>query len=328
LTSFDGKLYSLLLYSGVLVLMALAAVYIPLFYILAVILMPLPPALLVRRLDLRYGLAALLLAGILLFLATGHFQMVLLITLQAGPLGILLGLLFKNRVPAGRSLAVTILSSVVMTAATFALMYFLTGFNPFDPDQLDRSIFDQMKSEMAALSAEGVSPDNIRELERVMVQVEASWPVLATSSVIIWVIISSFFTYAITRFYMARQGFPVPSAVPFARWRLPWYVIWGVIAGLALLLAGDETGTAGLRRAGMILLWVTGFILAVLGASVTTFYLKRWLPFRAARVALAVGLVLVAHITVVALVTLGLTDTILNIRRLSADGRTPEEEEK
>lgn len=322
----DRKLYILMVYSAVLILMALAAVYIPFFYIPAVILMPLPTALLVRRLDLRFGLAALLLAGVILFLATGHMQLVLLITLQTGPLGVLLGLLFKNGVPAGRSLAVTILSSVAITAATFLLMYSLTGFNPFAPNQVDRSMFDQMKSQIAALTAEGLSPDNIRELEDAVEQVEAAWPVLAASSAIIWVIISAFLSYKVTRFYMARQGFQVPPAVPFTRWKLPWYIIWGVIAGLALLLAGDEMGIAGLDQAGKIILWVTGFILAVLGASTFTFFLNKWMPFRAARVAVAAGLVLIFHITVVALVTLGLIDTILNLRRLSADGRTPEEE--
>jgi len=327
--AFNKKIRTFSVYSAALIIMALAAVYIPLFYIAAVILMPLPLALLVRRLDLWYSLAALLLTGVMLFMVTGRLQMAMLITLQTGPLGILLGLLFKNGVTAGRTLVVAISTSVAITGVTFLLMYLLTGSSPFSLDQVDRSMFHQMKQEIAALYAEGMDQDNIKELELVVDRIEALWPVLAASSSIIWIMVSTFFSYSVTRVSMARLGFHVPPADPFSRWRLPWYIIWGVIAGLALMLAGDETGAAGMTQAGKIILYVTGFILAVLGASVTTFYLKRWVSSRTARLLAVAVLVIFANIfTVVALVTLGLTDTILNIRRLSADGRTPEGEEK
>lgn len=326
--AFDRKILACAGYFAALIPMALAAVYSPLFYGAAVLLMPLLLALLVRRLDLRYGLAALLLTGAVLFMVTGHLQIVLLITFQTGPLGILLGLLFKNGVTAGRTLVAAIFMSVVITAVTFLLMYFLTGSSPFAPDQVDRSMFYQMKREIAALSAEGMNPDSIKEMELAVDRIETAWPVLAASCTIIWIIVSTFFTYSMTRRSMIRLGFNVPPAGPFSRWRLPWYTIWGVIAGLSLMLAGDGAGYAGMDQAGKIILWVTGFILAVLGASVTTFYLKRWLSSRAARLVALAVLIIFAHITVVALVTLGLTDTILNIRRLSADGRTPEGEEK
>lgn len=323
----NEKIRTFSVYSAALIIMALAAAYIPLFYIAAVILMPLPLALLVRRLDLRYSLAALLLTGVVLFIVTGRLQMALLITLQTGPLGILLGLLFKNGVTAGRTLVAAISTSVAVTGVTFLLMYLLSGSSPFALDQVDRSMFSQMKQEIAVLYAEQLDPDTIKELELVVDRMEAVWPVLAASSNVIWIMVSTFFTYSVTRVSMARLGFHVPPAVPFSRWRLPWYIIWGVIAGLALMLAGDEAGAAGMTQAGQIILWVTGFILAVLGASVTSFYLKKWLSSRAARLVVVAGLVIFANIfTVVALVTLGLTDTILNIRRLSADGRTPEGE--
>jgi uncharacterized protein YybS (DUF2232 family) len=207
-------------------------------------------------------------------------------------------------------------------------MYFLTGVSPFAPDQVDHSMFDQMRREIADLSAQGMNPDNIKELDLVVDRVEAVWPVLAAASTIIWIMVSTFFTYSVARRSLARLGFQVPPAVPFTRWRFPWYIIWGVIAGLALRLAGDEFGSAGMTQAGNIILWVAGFIMAVLGAAVAGFYLKKWLSSRAARLMVVAGLIIFAHITVVVLVTMGLTDTILNIRRLSPDGRTPEEEEK
>ncbi|MFZ5649737.1 MAG: DUF2232 domain-containing protein [Bacillota bacterium] len=316
-----------------LMLLSLATVYVPVLSLMTSLLIPVTLALMVRRLDLRYALAALLLVMVLLSLVTVRVQPVLVLAIQTGPLGILLGLLFKNHVPAGRALAVAVGFGLVSAVGLFAAVYAFTGNNPFVLDQMDRQVFDLERRLLRELSspggpAEGLDPASVREMEKVVDRLEAAWPVISTSFISIWFMFSAAVTFWITRWAMARQGYSVPPPLPFSRWRLPWYVIWGVIAGLAFLLAGDEGKINGLSQAAKSILWVMGFIFTVAGMSVASFYLRRWRVSVLVKAAAVIALSIYLPFAVSMLIALGITDTILNIRRLSADGRTPEEDEK
>lgn len=316
-----------------LFLLSLAAVYVPLVSVMAAVLMPVILALLVRRLDLRYGLAALFFVMIFMSLITGMIQPVLVLAVQTGPLGILMGLLFKNHVSAGRTLAAVVGFSLLSSVGVFAAVYAFTGNSPFVLDQADRQVFDierRIIKEMAGPGGpmEGLDPASVREMEKVVDHLEASWPVIATVSITIWLMLSAGTSYLITRWAMLRGGYSIPPLPPFSRWRLPWYVIWGAIAGLVFLLAGDEGFIPGLSQAGKSLLWVMGFIFMVAGMSVASFYMRKWRVPVWVKVVLVIVFSIYLPFAVSMLVALGMTDTILNIRRLSADGRTPEEGEK
>jgi len=315
------------------ILPAMATVSIPSMAILTVLFMPIPLALMVRRLDLRFGLATFLAAVVILFILTGSTQTVLFLAFQTGPLGILLGLIFKNHVSAGRALAVTVGFSLAAAVVILVSSYFITGTSPLVLSERDRQVFNiqrEMISEMVSPGgpAHGLSPENIREMEMVVEQMEGMWPVLSTSSIIIWFMVSAAITFSFTRYAMARFGYREIKPVPFSLWRLPWYVIWGVIVGLAFLLAGDELNINGLAFTGQCMLWVTGFVLMVMGMSVGTFFLARWKTSWPIKLVVMVAVGIYLPFTVSVLLSLGVFDTILNVRRLSADGRIPEEEDK
>lgn len=318
---------------ALLVLMSLATAYFPMLSVMTSLFIPVTLALLVRRLDLRYGLAALLFVIVLLALVTGRVQPVLVLAIQTGPLGILLGMLFKNHVPAGRALAVAVGFGLLSAVGLFAVVYAFTGNNPFVLDQMDRQVFDLERRLLREVSgpggpAEGLDPASVREMEKVVNQLEAAWPVISTSFISIWFMFSAALTFWITRWAMARHGYSAPPPPPFSRWRLPWYVIWGAIAGLAFLLAGDEGKIIWLSQAAKSILWVMGFIFMVAGMFVASFYLRRWKVSVLVKVIAVIALSIYLPFSVSMLIALGITDTILNIRRLSADGRTPEEDEK
>ncbi|KJS03446.1 MAG: hypothetical protein VR68_01380 [Peptococcaceae bacterium BRH_c4a] len=320
-------------FSAAFLFPALVTVFIPSMAMLTILFMPIPLALMVRRLDLRYGLATLLATVAILFLLTGRPQTVFFLAFQTGPLGILLGLIFKNHLSAGRALSVTVGFSLVVAGVILVSSYFVTGTNPLVLSERDRQVFDverKMISDMVAPGgrAQGLGTADVREMEKVIAQVEAMWPVLATSSIIIWSMVSATITFSFTRYAMARCGYGQIAALPFSRWRLPWHVIWGIIGGLAFLLAGDESNIKELALAGKIMLWVMGFVFTVMGMSVATFFLGRWKVAWPIKLAVTVALGIYLPFTFSMLVTLGVIDSIVNVRRLSADGRIPEEEDK
>ncbi len=322
-----------LTFSAGVVFPALAWVFIPLASIIAVLIIPVSLAVLVRRQDLRYGLASILLMVAVITAVTAKPQLALLLAMQTGPLGILLGLLFKNHVPSGRALVATVAFSLAVSLGTMLAGYLVTGTSPLALSEKQRYVFDQERRIINQMFGQGgaageLDPGTIKDLEMVIDRVEAFWPVLAVSSALIWFMVVGLATYGLSRRLMIRFGHSVPAALPFSRWRLPWYIIWGGIAGLALLLGGDHLGSPGLAAAGKVVLWVTGFILSVIGASVHAFFLQRW---KVARIFKLLGLVLmIVYLPVAAgvLAVTGVIDSIWNIRRLTPEGRTPEEEDK
>ncbi len=307
--------------------------YLPVISIFAGLVIPVFFAMLVRRLDIKFGLAALLLMAAAAFAATGKLQAVFMIVLQTGPLGLLLGLLFKNHISPGKSTVLTVALSLAVSLVMMLAGYFFTGKSPLTLSESQRHLFDQERRLLNDMFGPGgtageVDPATLKELEKVVSQVEAMWPVIYISSVMIWFMVSAVITLWLTRLAMHRSGHAVPPAIPFSRWRVPWYVIWGIISGLALMLAGDHTGAAGLAVFGKSFLWVTGFCLSVAGLSVFIFYVKRWKVAWPIKVMAFVVMGIYLPLTAGMLVAMGIADSVWNIRRLDPDGRTPEEVEK
>ncbi len=329
----NRKLIDFCLFSAAAVIPALGWVYFPPVAPVAALFIPVAPAVLVRRQDLRYGVALLFLMAAVLSAVTAKPSLALLLTLQTGPLGLLLGLLFKNRVPSGKALTAAVSFSLAVSLVILLAGCLMTGSNPFVLNDRQQYVFEQERRLLYQMFGQGGSagqldPATMKELEAVINRVEALWPVLAVASTLIWFMVSAGATYWITRRVMARFGYEVPAAIPFSNWRLPWYVIWGVIAGLGLLLGGDQFRLQGLAAAGKVVLWVTGFILSVIGASVLAFYLRRW---KLAWPLKLLGVIIMAvylPVTAGMLVAVGIIDSIWNIRRLIPEGRTPEEENK
>lgn len=321
------------LFSGAALVPALAWAYFPLLSIIASMVIPVPLAVLVRRQDIRYGLVAVALMAVVLSAATLKPYLALLVVMQTGPLGLLLGLLFKNHVPSGKALVTALAFSLAVALGMILFSYLLAGVSPLGLNESQHYVFEQERRLLNQLFGQGgsageIDPATLKELLLMIDYVESLWPVIAVSSVLIWFMVSAFAAFWLTRKAMAGLGHRVPPALPFTRIRLPWYVIWGVIAGLVFLLAGDYAHLKALAMAGKAVLWVMGFILSVIGVSVLCFYLLRWKVAWLFKLVTVIILFIYLPLTMGLLVTAGIFDTVWNIRRLTPDGRTPEEEDK
>lgn len=309
---------------------ALIWLYVPPLAVVAAFVIPVPVAILVMRMDTRYALGTVAVIVVLLTVISGRPHTALLIAMETGPLGLLLGLLFKNRVSSGRSMAVAAVFSLVIAAGVLLSGYLITGESPFVLNERQKYIFDQERLLFDQMLGQtgGMDQSSVRELEQVINRVEAMWPVISLSMTLTWFLVLSFVSYWFTRLVLGRLGYKLPAVRPFTRWRLPWYAIWGIIAGLLLMLAGDYRQVAGLAVTGKALLWAAAFVFAVIGMSVAGFFFKRWGASSPIKVIGVVILVIYLPLSAVMLAIGGITDTILNIRRLSPGGQTPEEEER
>ncbi len=110
------------------------------------------------------------------------------------------------------------------------------------------------------------------------------------------------------------------KGVPFIRWRLPWYAIWGAVLGIAFYLLGDQFSWTFLRGLGINLMFVYGALTFVLGTAVFVHFLQSLKIHRFWKVTFVIIAFAYLFFSVIGLIIVGLFDMVFNFRRL------PEEE--
>jgi uncharacterized protein YybS (DUF2232 family) len=295
-------------------LLGLIGLYVPPLYFFTTLLVPLPLAVLVRRHDLVAGLKALAVTTFLMFIFFGEPFTVLILVIQFGPLGLLLGALFKNHIPAGPSIAASSIMAAFLTVVTIALGFWITGINPFAMGQEMRQAMEQAGNWYARAGlVDAESEQQLREFSEQMISLLA---VLLPGSLAVWALTSALLTYLIARAVFIRLNYSVPPIPPFSHWRYPWYSLWGITVGLGLVLAGDQWGLDLVGNIGANILYVFAAVFFVLGLSVLSFYLKRWQVMKLVKVIIIITAVLYWPFAVVGIITMGVLDPIFNSRRL------------
>ncbi|MBE3586751.1 YybS family protein [Desulfofundulus thermocisternus] len=284
----------------------------PLFPLISVVI-PLPLAVLVKKRDLVTGALALVVAAVLLLVFYGRPVTVMMLLIQLGPLGLLLGLLFKNRVRAGLAVAMAAGIAVILNVITLLSGFWFLGINPLAAGS---GIYGDIEQLLAFYQHQGlIEPgmeDEIRHLLQEMVQLMT---LLFPANLVLWSLVSTTITYYLGQVVLQRLGYVVETLPPFRQWQIPWYFVWIVITGLLLFLTGDALNKQSVAAAGKNLVYLGAFLYLVAGLSVLGFYFDRFQLSRAVRLILTVVLIVYWPFTVVALTILGLVDSLLNIRQ-------------
>jgi hypothetical protein len=116
------------------------------------------------------------------------------------------------------------------------------------------------------------------------------------------------------------RGGTAPNWTVPREWRLPFYVVWVLAIGLALVATRSEP----IARAGENLIVVAAVLCAVQGLAVMAGLLHRAAPPWLQAVLGLVALLLMAPLLVPAAALLGLMDQWLDFRRLAAAGAGPD----
>lgn len=120
-----------------------------------------------------------------------------------------------------------------------------------------------------------------------------------------------------TVIYFARRWFyQREKLIPFSRWRLPWYAIWGAILALASYMLGDELAWHALRGVGLNLMVVYAALAMVLGFSVYLYFLQSPKVPRFLKGMLILVNLFYFFFSFVSIMMFGLFDMVLNFRKL------------
>ena len=117
-------------------------------------------------------------------------------------------------------------------------------------------------------------------------------------------------------FYSVSRWFRDEGRIPFTRWRLPWYAVWGGILGIVFYLLGDQFSWTVLSGLGINLMVVYGALTLVLGISVYLYLLQSPKIPRVLKFTLILTSFVYFFFSLVSIMMFGLFDLVFNFRRL------------
>ena len=285
------------LLSALTVILALAAVYLPVVGVVASLVWAIPVTVLVVRHGLRWGAMAVLVSGVIMALlieSTISLRMVL----SFGPTGLVLG--------------TTLVASVAGKLLTFGLLFLLTSVNPLNMqmDVMQQSfdetfaVYEQMGMDKAAIEA-----------SRAQVQEALTYLNLLLPFVVgVMGLLDAAVAYIVGSRVLRRLGESVPQLPPFAEWRLPQFFLYLLGFALVGIYWGGSREIQPLYQAAFNLNMVAMGAGVIQGLSLMSYVMDRFRVGKVMRICLY-AFVLLGGVLMQILAFTGLFDMLFDYRR-------------
>jgi uncharacterized protein YybS (DUF2232 family) len=301
-------------FSSLLVAAGLLGMILPFLSFIVKIVFPVPLILMALKLDSRYSFLGLAAAAIpLLLLAPDRAEM-LVFLVKYGLLGVLYGLVFKNYISAGKSMATGVFGASVLALAAAVFIYLLSGENPFILGQEGRQAVEQWLLLNQDAGAFNELPPEMREvfLKNIIEVFELFIP----GQYIVTSMAEAVLIYYLARVLLRWLKYSLAPGLPFTGISFPWYVIWGLIAGLGLTLAGDQFSVPVVAKAGKNILFILFYAYIFSGLSLAAYYYQKIKLAVPLKVLLIITAVVYLPFSVLIILLLGAVDPLVNFRRL------------
>ncbi len=245
---------------AITVVMALIGVYVPLLGTAAVLMWPLPILVLIVRHGMKWGLMAVFVSAVLMatLIEPGR-SLVLVLALSPG--GVALSLGFRNDWSSVRTLVTGIACSMTAKLVALALMFALTGVEPFSMQfEVMEQSFD---STVEMYRSMGMSDAQIEESRTMFMENLSMVRLLLPLMVVFMGLMDTVLNYLVGGMVLRRLGHDVKTLPPFAEWRLPSVfvyvfgfslvgVYWGLTRNIPLLYQASLNFSMLATFAGMV----------------------------------------------------------------------------
>lgn len=294
------------------VILLLPTIYLPLLGMITLFIWPVPITLLGVRHGLRTSVLAMLTAGLIVSILTHPITAGSLL-LWLGLLGLALGYCFRRQWSPFRTLGVGTITVLISTLLLFLLSFFLLGVNPFSEGQL-------LMAESSAQVLEfykglGIAPEQLDKMQEQYQQMVEMFRYLLPATLLLGSVATAFINFSVARVVLGKLGQKVPGFPPFHTWRFPRSLLWGYLAGIVLVLAGDYYGEDLLLEIGMNIQVIFNLILLLAGLTVVHNLLRRY-RLHTALLVVATFILLFNPFFSSLLSLLGIIDIVFNLRRL------------
>lgn len=297
--------------------LALLGILLPPLQVVTNILWIVPIVVLVVRQDLRTGILATLVAGILVGVFSGLLNALFLFIQFAG-LGLLYGYLFKREVSPGPMVVAG--SAMVLFSLLFSLLlsFYILGWPSLDLvedlQHLPERVLDFYRR--SGLLDRFLQQGNTLEDLRRSLEAAVNYIKLLLPGMLVLVsLFLALINYLVSEAILRRLNLRNKVLPPFRYWQLPWYAIWGFICGLALWLAGDYWHLTALRIVGLNILYLYFPLLAGNGLALVAFWAHRFPWPGALKFTVFLLLLFNLPLALLVLASLGLMDTLAGWRR-------------
>ena len=201
------------------------------------------------------------------------------------------------------------LAAVIGTIPTLSFM--VQGLSDLTASEMIDSTVQQYQASglLAVIQEQGITEVQVRELLQQGIHIYAL--TLPSFAALVALVEFGFVFYFVRIWFNEEE-----RRVPFTRWRLPWYSVWGAVLGIAFYLLGDQYAWTFLRVLGINLMVIYGALTLVLGASLFGYLLQSPKIPRFLKFLLIVASILYLFFSVVSLMMFGLFDLVFNFRRL------------
>ena len=304
--------------AAVAALLGLSSLLVPVLGVVANVIWTIPIIVIILRFDLRAGVMSLLVALILVAVIAGPMG-ALSLGLKGGLTALIFGYAFKKGLSPGITILGGGIATVVGTAFLLLLAFAVMGGPLLDLAELENMV-DQTLSLykqyglLEALLEQGTTEGELREQ---MLQMMGLAVALLPGAMFLGSLTAAAVTYLISRRVLKRLGYSLKPIPAFRYWQVPWYSVWGLIAGLAFYLAGDYLAWKPLALIGQNIIYIYLPLLLINGLAVATYYYHRWSlsPFLKG-ILLALS-VFYLPIALPFLIIVGAFDPLFNYRKLS-----------
>ncbi len=299
------------LLSALTVILALAAVYLPVIGMAAALVWALPVVVLVVRHGLRWGMMAVLVSGIIMALLIEP-MLSLRMVLSFGPTGLMLGYAFRHRWSGAKAFGMTLIASVAGKLLTFGLLFLITSVNPLNL-QMDvmRESFDQT---FAVYEQMGLNEQALKESRGQIDQALTYLNLLLPFIVGVMGLLDAAVAYIVSSRVLRRLGEAVQELPPFAEWRLPQFFLYLLGFALVGIYWGGSREIQLLYQAAFNLNMVAMGAGIIQGLSLMSYAMDRFRVGKLMRVCLY-AFVLLGGVLVQILAFTGLFDMLFDYRR-------------
>jgi len=309
------------------VLMSLAgllSLYVPVLSFLAGSFISLLIAILIQRRDLKTGLIAVIIFTVLVFLFRVDNLTILLLIVHTVPLGLVLGLLFKNHAGAGLSICFSSLTLILFTFLGVALTFWITGLNPLAAGGEMKQVIARVADWYVQAGLTQELP--LGELEAILEETVKTFIQFLPAHLIISSVVDAFLVYWLAGIILRRLDRPIMAIPPLVQWQFPWYTCWGLITGLGLALTGDYWKITTVGVLGKNILYIAGFLYLVAGISVCAFYMAKWKVPRLIKAAFIIFTIFYLPLALMILIVLGIMDSFVNWRHIAGTEDTEDKD--
>lgn len=220
------------------VIFGLSAAYLPLLWLVAIFLLPVPIALMVRRFGVGFGFCGILATAVIMSLFVGPLAAVSMLVLMGG-VGFWYGYAARQKFSPWMTLVVGVVFAAMGMATLLVLSSVVSGIGIADFTAQVHNFVEfyvnnmQQRGQLSEILGSMTVEEFTAALEQRVLN-------LLPASLIMMSMISAGVAYALNSYVFKRLGYPVAKLPPFVEWRLPWYALWGLILALAAYLLGRQ----------------------------------------------------------------------------------------